>query len=70
MKAVGFPFERGRLDESEHPFTEGWRATSGSRRGFDTAEPFSGLLGALHETGHALYDLGMPVAWRDQPVGP
>ena len=23
MKAVGFPFDRGRLDESEHPFTEG-----------------------------------------------
>src|SRR5262249_25529379 len=23
MKALGFPFERGRLDESEHPFTEG-----------------------------------------------
>ena len=23
MKAIGFPFDRGRLDESEHPFTEG-----------------------------------------------
>ena len=23
MKAMGFPFDRGRLDESEHPFTEG-----------------------------------------------
>jgi len=23
MKSVGFPFDRGRLDESEHPFTEG-----------------------------------------------
>src|SRR5580693_777092 len=23
MRAVGFPFDRGRLDESEHPFTEG-----------------------------------------------
>ena len=23
MKALGFPFDRGRLDESEHPFTEG-----------------------------------------------
>src|SRR4029077_20372384 len=23
MKSVGFPFDRGRLDQSEHPFTEG-----------------------------------------------
>jgi carboxypeptidase Taq len=23
LKALGFPFDRGRLDESEHPFTEG-----------------------------------------------
>jgi carboxypeptidase Taq len=35
----------------------------------DTSEPFTGLLGALHETGHAMYDLGLPQDWRDQPVG-
>src|SRR5438270_13843119 len=22
-----------------------------------------------HETGHAMYDLGLPQDWRDQPVG-
>ena len=32
-------------------------------------EPFTGLMGALHETGQAMYDLGLPEAWRDQPVG-
>jgi len=32
MKSMGFPFDRGRLDESEHPFTEGVPATSVSRR--------------------------------------
>ena len=36
---------------------------------FDTADPFSGLLGALHETGHAMYDVGMPAEYADQPVG-
>jgi len=30
---------------------------------------FTGLLGALHETGHAMYDLGLPHEWREQPVG-
>ncbi|MDE2220933.1 MAG: carboxypeptidase M32, partial [Gammaproteobacteria bacterium] len=36
---------------------------------YDATDPFTGLLGALHETGHAMYDLGMPSEWRDQPVG-
>jgi carboxypeptidase Taq len=69
MKAIGFPFERGRLDESEHPFTEGVPGDIRVTTRFDPADVFSGLLGALHETGHAMYDLGLPQDWRDQPVG-
>jgi carboxypeptidase Taq len=69
MKAVGFPFDQGRLDESEHPFTEGVVGDIRVTTRYDAADPFNGLLGALHETGHAMYDLGMPPSWRDQPVG-
>jgi carboxypeptidase Taq len=69
MKAVGFPFDRGRLDESEHPFTEGVPGDVRVTTRFDTADPFTGLLGALHETGHAMYDVGMPPEFADQPVG-
>jgi carboxypeptidase Taq len=69
MKAVGFPFDRGRLDESEHPFTEGSPGDIRITTRFDPDDVFSGLLGALHETGHAMYDLGLPQDWRDQPVG-
>src|ERR1700749_213513 len=69
MKAMGFPFDRGRLDEREHPFTEGVPGDIRVTRRLDPNEPFSGLLGALHETGHAMYDLGLPQDWRDQPVG-
>jgi len=69
MRAVGFPFDRGRLDESEHPFTEGVPGDIRVTTRFDAADLFSGLLGALHETGHAMYDLGLPQEWRDQPVG-
>ncbi len=69
MKAVGFPFDRGRLDESEHPFTEGVPGDIRVTTRFDPVDLFSGLLGALHETGHAMYDLGLPQDWRDQPVG-
>jgi carboxypeptidase Taq len=69
MRAIGFPFDRGRLDESEHPFTEGVPGDIRVTTRFDDTDLFSGLFGALHETGHAMYDLGLPQAWRDQPVG-
>ncbi|MGA9027174.1 MAG: carboxypeptidase M32 [Steroidobacteraceae bacterium] len=69
MKALGFPFDRGRLDESEHPFTEGVPGDIRITTRFDQSDPFTGLLGAVHETGHAMYDLGLPQQWRDQPVG-
>jgi carboxypeptidase Taq len=69
LKALGFPFDRGRLDESEHPFTEGVPGDIRVTTRFDLNDPFSGLLGAVHETGHAMYDLGLPIEWRDQPVG-
>ncbi len=69
LKALGFPFDRGRLDESEHPFTEGVPGDIRVTTRFDMSDPFSGLLGAVHETGHAMYDLGLPLEWRDQPVG-
>jgi carboxypeptidase Taq len=69
LKSLGFPFDRGRLDESEHPFTEGVPGDIRVTTRFDLSDPFSGLLGAIHETGHAMYDLGLPMKWRDQPVG-
>jgi carboxypeptidase Taq len=69
MKALGFPFDRGRFDESEHPFTEGMAGDIRITTRLDPNDAFQGLLGALHETGHALYDLGLPQEWRDQPVG-
>jgi carboxypeptidase Taq len=69
LKALGFPFNRGRLDESDHPFTEGVPGDIRITARFDAADPFSGVLGVLHESGHAMYDLGLPQDWRDQPVG-
>ena len=69
MRALGFPFDRGRLDEASHAFTEGvWGDVRVTTR-FDANEPFTGLMGVLHEVGQAMYDLGLPEAWRDQPVG-
>jgi carboxypeptidase Taq len=69
MKAFGFRFDRGRLDESDHAFTEGVAGDIRVTTRLDQASPFKGLLAALHETGHVLYDLGVPREWRGQPVG-
>ena len=69
MKALGFPFERGRLDESEHPFTGGVPGDIRVTTRFSNVEPITGLMGVLHECGHAMYDFGLPEKWRDQPVG-
>src|SRR5262245_47314560 len=69
MKALGFPFDRGRLDESEHPFTGGVPVDIRITTRFNATDPLTGLMGVLHETGHAMYDVGLPEAWRGQPVG-
>jgi carboxypeptidase Taq len=69
MKTVGFPFDRGRLDESEHPFTGGIPGDIRITTRFSPTDPLTGLMGVLHETGHAMYDAGLPEAWRGQPVG-
>src|SRR6201999_723405 len=69
MKSMGFAFDRGRLDESEHPFTEGVPGDMRLTTRYDQADVFTGLLSAMHETGHAMYHMGLPEHWRDQPVG-
>jgi len=69
MKAFGFPFDTGRLDESEHPFCEGVPGDVRVTTRFVPGDAFYGLLSAIHETGHALYEVGLPSQWRTQPVG-
>lgn len=69
LRAVGFPFDRGRIDEATHAFTEGIPDDIRITYCLSRQDPFIALLGALHEAGHALYDLGLPKDWLDQPVG-
>jgi carboxypeptidase Taq len=69
MKAFGFPFERGRIDESAHPFTGGIPGDIRITTRFNPTDPLAGLMDILHESGHAMYDVGLPEAWRGQPVG-
>ena len=69
MAALGFDFEHGRLDESAHPFCGGVPDDVRMTARYDESDAASGLMAVLHETGHALYNAGLPRAWRGQPVG-
>jgi len=69
MDALGFDFDHGRLDESHHPFCGGTYDDVRLTTRYDEANFTTALMGVLHETGHALYDQGLPKAWRGQPVG-
>jgi carboxypeptidase Taq len=59
LEAIGFDFARGRLDPTTHPFTmqAGIHDTRVTSRA-DEGDLANGLLAALHEGGHALYDQG------------
>ena len=69
MAAVGFDFNHGRLDESSHPFTGGTPDDVRLTTRYDEEDFTPGLMAVLHETGHAMYERGLPAAWRYQPVG-
>lgn len=69
MRVVGFDFGRGRLDISHHPFCGGATGDVRITTRYDEGDFTSALMGVLHETGHAMYELGLPPDWRHQPVG-
>lgn len=69
MQSLGFEFDHGRLDVSLHPFCGGTPDDVRITTRYDEADFRSALMGVLHETGHALYERGLPAEWRGQPVG-
>jgi carboxypeptidase Taq len=69
MRAVGFDFTHGRLDVSHHPFCGGVPDDVRMTTRYTTNEFLSALMGILHETGHGLYEQGLPKEWGHWPVG-
>ena len=66
---AGLEPEHFRLDESLHPFCGGTPADVRITTFYDERDVAKALLGVLHESGHALYERGLPQAWARQPVG-
>jgi len=69
MTLIGFDFARGRLDRSLHPFSGGTPDDLRITTRYEEEDFSRALMGVLHETGHALYEKGLPAKWRRQPVG-
>ena len=69
MQKIGFDFNRGRLDTSQHPFCGGAYQDIRITTRYNETDPFSSLEGIMHETGHAMYELNLPSEWKYQPAG-
>jgi len=59
----------GRLDETEHPFTNGYYDDVRITTHYYTNNFASSIFSVLHETGHALYEQNLKKEWKYQPVG-
>lgn len=69
MAAVGFDLTRGSLSVSHHPFCGGVPTDVRITTRYRQNEFLSALMGVLHETGHALYEQNLPIAWSHWPLG-
>lgn len=69
MERLGFDFDHGRLDTSHHPFCGGYPEDVRLTTFYDQDNVLRAMMAVLHETGHALYNRGLPEDWRRQPVG-
>ncbi len=68
--AIGFDFERGRIDASEHPFSTGIHPSDVRLTTHLYADDLlSGLGGTIHEAGHGMYEQGLPTEWPGTLVG-
>jgi carboxypeptidase Taq len=70
LVAMGYDFERGRLDLSAHPFTTSFHPTDVrvTTRVFERDLP-SCLFSCIHEGGHGLYDQGLDSRYYGTPLG-
>lgn len=68
MELYGYDFDRGFLSKTEHPFS--MRNSDDARIATKYwANPLKAVMAVTHETGHALYNQGLPEKYRYQPIG-
>jgi carboxypeptidase Taq len=68
MEFTKYDLKRGRLDETEHPFTTGFYDDVRICTHYYETDCLSSAFSVLHESAHALYDQNLPEKTRFQPV--
>jgi carboxypeptidase Taq len=66
---LGFDYRHGRIDVALHPFCSGTGVDTRMTTRFNVDAPLSSLFGAVHETGHGLYEQGLPPARAGTALG-
>nr|MDO8110347.1 carboxypeptidase M32 [Candidatus Sigynarchaeota archaeon] len=69
MEFVQYDLKRGRLDETEHPFTQGYYDDVRICTHYYEKNFSSSMFAVLHEAGHGIYEQNIPATWMWQPIG-
>ncbi len=70
IRQLGFDFEAGRQDLSEHPFTTNFNCHDVRITTRVDESDFNHMTwSCIHETGHALYEQGLPPEYYGLPLG-
>jgi len=70
IRKLGFDFEAGRQDLSEHPFTTSFNSRDVRITTRVDPNDFNHMTwSCIHETGHALYEQGLPPEYYGLPLG-
>ncbi|MCB1122655.1 MAG: carboxypeptidase M32 [Verrucomicrobiae bacterium] len=68
-KTLGFDYQRGRIDVAVHPFCSGNAKDTRMTTRFNEDVPLDSLFSSIHETGHGLYEQGLPHEHLHNPLG-
>lgn len=69
IEKFGYDFQRGRQDKAPHPFETTFSVNDVRiTNRFEKNEPLATLFSAMHECGHALYELGSNPAYERTPL--
>jgi carboxypeptidase Taq len=66
---LGFDYSRGRIDVSLHPFCSGTGSDVRMTTRYREDQPLDALYSSIHETGHGLYEQGLPAAQLGTGLG-
>ena len=69
LRDMGYDFDRGRFDTSEHPFTSGNQFDTRITTWFDEEDISESIFPSIHEGGHALYQQNLPQDRYGSPLG-